>query len=192
PRGARYLPSGPREPRTSTSRPMASRTSRASLTPRRLISRTRDSRPWTASLNRLAPNVLVSMQSAPTAMYSEWIACTSPGLFTFSTSKQASSGTPRAYKRVPMAPSQRSGPAASRSLNACAMGLPERLQDAADGLVHAEALRLDHEVGGAVVGLALPIERLDLGAGALGEHRPLAGAAGALVHLLELSLEPDH
>src|SRR5438445_177292 len=114
PSGARYLPSGPIEPRTSTSRPMASRTSRASLTPRRLISRTCDPRPWTASLNRLAPNVLVSMQSAPAAMYSEWIACTSAGVFRFSTSKQASSGAPRAYRRVPMAPSQRRQPADGR------------------------------------------------------------------------------
>src|SRR5207302_1432612 len=191
PSGARYLPSGPIEPRTSTSRPMASRTSRASLTPRRLISRTCDPRPWTASLNRLAPNVLVSMQSAPAAMYSEWIACTSAGVFRFSTSKQPSSGTPRAYRRVPMAPSQRRGPAASRSLNACAMGLGEHPQDAADDLVHAEPVRLDHEVGRAVVRLALAVERLDLGAGALGEHRPQAGAARALVHLPEVSLEPD-
>ena len=67
PSGARYLPSGPIEPSTKTSGPALSRTSRASATPRRLISRTCSSRPWAASLNRLAPNVLVSMQSAPAA-----------------------------------------------------------------------------------------------------------------------------
>jgi len=68
PSGARYLPSGPIDPSTSTSRPELSRTSRASATPWRLISRTRPSMPCTASLNRFAPNVLVSMQSAPAAM----------------------------------------------------------------------------------------------------------------------------
>ena len=68
PRGARYLPSGPIEPSTKTSRPALSRTSRASRTPRVLISRTRSASPWTASLKRFAPKVFVSMQSAPAAM----------------------------------------------------------------------------------------------------------------------------
>ena len=68
PSGARYFPRGPMEPSTKTSRPELSRTSRASAAPRRLISRTCFSRPCTASLNRFAPKVLVSMQSAPAAM----------------------------------------------------------------------------------------------------------------------------
>src|SRR5881296_1039485 len=67
PRGARYLPSGPTEPRIRTSRPVDSRTSRASRTPRRLTSRTWPSSPCTASLKRLAPKVLVSIRSAPAA-----------------------------------------------------------------------------------------------------------------------------
>ena len=96
PSGARYLPSGPIEPTTSTSRPMLSRTSRASLAPRRLISRTRPWRPCAASLKRLAPKVLVSIRSEPACMYSAWIDCTILGSLRFSTSKHASSGTPRA------------------------------------------------------------------------------------------------
>src|SRR3989304_2856900 len=42
---------------------------------------------------------------------------TSVGLLAFKTSKQPSSGTPRAYSMVPMAPSQSSGPSASRDRN---------------------------------------------------------------------------
>mgnify|MGYP003694734869 CR=1 FL=1 len=43
------------EPITKTSRPMVSRTSRASLTPRRLISRTRADRPCTRQLEAVGP-----------------------------------------------------------------------------------------------------------------------------------------
>ena len=67
PSGSRYLPSGPIEPSTQTSRPADSRTSRARRTPRRLISRSCASTPCTPSLKRLAPKVLVSMASAPAA-----------------------------------------------------------------------------------------------------------------------------
>ena len=96
PIGARYLPSGPIEPSTSTSRPMLSRTSRASLAPRRLISRTRPCSPWMPSLKRLAPKVFVSMASQPAAMYSACTDWTSFASLRLSTSKQASSATPRA------------------------------------------------------------------------------------------------
>ncbi len=96
PSGARYLPSGPTEPNTNTSRPMLSRTSRASRAPLRLISRTRAAEPCTASLKRLAPKVFVSMQSAPAWMYSAWMLWTIFGSDAFSTSKQESRGMPRA------------------------------------------------------------------------------------------------
>ena len=59
------LPSGPMAPATKTFSPATSRASRAILTPCRLISRTRSSRPCGARRTRLAPNVLVSMTSAP-------------------------------------------------------------------------------------------------------------------------------
>jgi hypothetical protein len=47
-------------------------------------------------LKRLAPKVLVSIRSDPAWMYSAWMDCTIFGSFRFSTSKHASSGTPRA------------------------------------------------------------------------------------------------
>src|SRR5207245_194781 len=64
--------------------------------PGRLIWWTSPARPCTASLNLFAPNVLVSMQSAPAAMYSLWTDCTTLAWLTFRTSKQASMLTPRA------------------------------------------------------------------------------------------------
>ena len=55
PSGARYRPSGPMEPSTKTSRPMLSRTSRASRAPLRLISRTRPADPCIAELEAVRP-----------------------------------------------------------------------------------------------------------------------------------------
>src|SRR3989442_13249243 len=180
PSGARYLPSGPTDPRIKTSRPVDSRTSRASRTPRRLTSRTWLSSPCAASLKRLAPKVLVSIRSAPAATYSAWIACTSLGLFRLRTSKHASSDTPRAYSIVPIAPSQRSGPASRRWLNALGMRSPERGQDTGDDLVPAEPACGDDDVRAPVEGLARGGERAELLDGPTREHRPVSRPARPL------------
>ena len=84
------------EPRTNTSRPLLSRASRAIRAPWVLMRRTSPSRPNAASLKRLAPKVLVSMASAPTAMYSVCTDCTRRGWVRLRASKQGSSSTPRA------------------------------------------------------------------------------------------------
>src|SRR5437899_2975060 len=190
PSGARYLPSGPTDPMIKTSRPVDSRTSRASRTPRRLTSRTWLSSPCVASLKRLAPKVFVSIRSAPAATYSAWIACTSLGLFRLRTSKQASSDTPRAWSIVPIAPSQRSGPASRRRLNACGMRFPERGQHARDDLVRAEPARVDHDVRAPIVGLARAVECLQLLGGPAREHRPVCRPARSLVEVGEVAGEP--
>ena len=62
------------EPARKTGSPLTSRASRAILTPRKLTSRTRCSRPYAARATRLAAKVLVSMTSAPAAMYARWTA----------------------------------------------------------------------------------------------------------------------
>ena len=71
--------------------------------------------PNPASRTRFAPNVAVSMRSAPASRYSRWIAPTSSGRVVASSSRQARWGTPPANSSVPIAPSARSGRAASRS-----------------------------------------------------------------------------
>ena len=62
----------------------------------------------------MAPNVAVSMRSAPASRYARWIDPMSCGRVVASSSRQARCGTPPANSSVPMAPSARSGPAASR------------------------------------------------------------------------------
>jgi hypothetical protein len=52
----------------NTSRPQISRASRASFTPALLIASNSSSRKCCASFGRLAPNVFVSMMSAPARM----------------------------------------------------------------------------------------------------------------------------
>ena len=66
-------PSGPIEPATSASRPATSRASRASCAPRRASAPAWSARPSGASRTRFAPNVAVSMRSAPASRYSRWI-----------------------------------------------------------------------------------------------------------------------
>ena len=58
-------PVGPIDPATATSRPLTSRASRANLTPALTICSNWSSSPRAASLSGLAPNVLVSITSAP-------------------------------------------------------------------------------------------------------------------------------
>ena len=59
------LPSGPTEPAIQAACPLISRASRASLTPRKLISLTLSASPYSIRRSRLPPNVLVWMISAP-------------------------------------------------------------------------------------------------------------------------------
>ena len=61
-------PSGPIAPPMKTSRPVSSRASRASFTPVELIRSSSSSRKCAASLRRFAPNVFVSISSAPALM----------------------------------------------------------------------------------------------------------------------------
>ena len=70
-----------------------------------------------ASRTRFAPNVAVSMRSAPAARYSRWMAPIRSGRIATSSSSDARWGIPREYRSVPIAPSARSGPRASRSRN---------------------------------------------------------------------------
>ena len=59
------LPNGPTEPAIQAACPLISRASRASLTPRKLISLTLSARPYSTRRRRLPPKVLVWMISAP-------------------------------------------------------------------------------------------------------------------------------
>src|SRR5687768_13300461 len=70
---------------------------------------------------RLAPNVLVSITSAPALRYSPWTSTTSSGWVRLSDSKQRLMKTPLPYSIVPMAPSQTS----TRSSNALRKGFIE-------------------------------------------------------------------
>ena len=82
PRWARSLvgaPSGPTDPATRTSRPATSRASRAIWAPRRASRPAWSARPYGARRTRLAPNVAVSIRSAPAARYSRWMAPISSG-----------------------------------------------------------------------------------------------------------------
>ena len=82
PRWTRSLvgaPSGPTDPATRTSRPLTSRASRAIWAPRRASRPAWSARPYGARRTRLAPNVAVSIRSAPAARYSRWIAPISSG-----------------------------------------------------------------------------------------------------------------
>jgi len=62
------LPSGPTEPAIHAAAPLISRASRASFTPRKLMSRILSSRLHSLSLMRLAAKVFVWMTSAPALM----------------------------------------------------------------------------------------------------------------------------
>src|SRR5262249_17525948 len=62
--------------------------------------------PNDASLIRFAPNVLVSMMSAPARTYSWCTSATRSGCVMFSASKLLLMKTPLAYNIVPIAPSQ--------------------------------------------------------------------------------------
>ena len=110
-------PSGPIDPATSTSRPATSRASRASWAARRFRRPARSASPNGARRSRLAPNVSVSMRSAPASMYSRWMAPMRSGRVVASSSRQARWGMPRLNRSVPIAPSASSGARARRSWN---------------------------------------------------------------------------
>ncbi len=108
---------GPTEPATRASRPVTSRASRASCAARRLIREAMASNPHAARRIRLAPNVAVSIRSAPASRYSRWIVATRSARVRTSSSRQARWGIPREKSSVPIAPSARIGPAARRAAN---------------------------------------------------------------------------
>jgi hypothetical protein len=86
-------PSGPTDPATAARPATASRASRAAAS---LSASVSAARPWWASFGGLAPKVFVSTSSAPASAYAAWIRLTTSGRRTFSSSKQAESGTPAA------------------------------------------------------------------------------------------------
>ncbi len=114
PHGSILMPSGPTAPATRTSPPAAARATRA---PASLIAARRSSRPCSFSLNRFAPKVFVSMQSAPARMYSRWMCSTRVGFERLMPSKQRLMNMPRSYSSVPMPPSKRTMPPSSISRN---------------------------------------------------------------------------
>ena len=87
-----------------TSPPHISRASRASRTPVELICSSSSSRKRAASLGRFAPNVFVSISSAPARMKLAWSATTLSGARRFASSGQRSRGT-APESSVPMPPS---------------------------------------------------------------------------------------
>ena len=104
-------------PPTHASRPLTSRASRATWAARRLKRPASDARPNASSRIRLAPNVTVSMRSAPASRYSRWSAATRSDRVVASSSRQARWGIPRENSSVPMPPSASSGAAARRAAN---------------------------------------------------------------------------
>src|SRR5262245_39518190 len=114
-RGAAGSPSGPIEPPMKTSRPVTSRASRASLTPAEMIASRSSSRKWCASFRRLAPNVFVSISSAPALMKLTWSDTTASGARRFASSGVRRRGT-AADRRAPIPPSPTiAGPLCKRS-----------------------------------------------------------------------------
>src|SRR5262249_48021838 len=111
-------------------------------------------------------------------------------LLRFRTSKHASSGTPRAYRTVPIAPSQSSAPSAIRSLNACGIPAPQRGQHPRDDLIDAQAGGVHREMCARVVRLTRAVQRLDLRGGRL-EHWAAADAPGALEQIWQVAVQPD-
>ncbi len=100
----------------NTWRPDTSRASRAIFTPSELMRSTSSSRKREASLRLLAPNVLVSISSAPARMKPRCNERTLSGARTLASSGQRKRGTALVISE-PMPPSQQSGgPAASRSM----------------------------------------------------------------------------
>ena len=97
------------------SRPVTSRASRASLTASALIRSNSSSRKCPASLGRFAPNVFVSISSAPARMKSTCNDTTVSGARRLASSGQRRRGTALEIN-VPMPPSATSGgPAESLS-----------------------------------------------------------------------------
>src|SRR6266849_5056535 len=133
------------------------------------------------------------------------------GSLTLSTSKQASSGTPRAYSMVPMAPSPSSGCCASRSRKGALISARngslspsggegrvrgsgprlERLPDFRRDLVGGEARRVYAQISLRVVRLAGLVERLDLLARLAVQHGAIASSARPLEKRGELARQPD-
>ena len=87
---------------------LESRTSRARRAAAWFSSATRLPRPKARSFMRLAPNVLVSITSAPARRYWRCTSRTMSGSLSVNDSKQRLMNTPLPYSIVPIAPSQTS------------------------------------------------------------------------------------
>src|SRR5712692_5843149 len=129
------------------------------------------------------------------------------GSLTFSTSKQASSGTPRAYSMVPMAPSPRSGCLATRSRKGALISARngslsprggegrvrgsgpqmKRLEHFSGHLIGVESRRVHLHVSLGVVRFTRLVERLDLLLRLSMEHGAIATPARSLEERPELA-----
>src|SRR5712692_4747142 len=133
------------------------------------------------------------------------------GSLTFRTSKQASSGTPRAYSMVPMAPSPRSGCLATRSRKGALISLRNRSLSPLGGegsvrgsgphtkrpehlrrdLVGVEPRRVHAHISLGIERLARLVERLDLFSRLAVEHRPIATSERPLAERRQITRQPD-
>src|SRR6266850_7224822 len=124
------------------------------------------------------------------------------GSLTFSTSKHASSGTPRAYSMVPMAPSPSSGRSRRRSMKGALISARngrvgksgpclERLPDFRHDLVGIEARRVHTQISLGVEGLAGLVEGLDLFSRLAVEHRPISASERPLAERRQIARQPD-
>src|SRR5712692_623343 len=133
------------------------------------------------------------------------------GSLTLSTSKQASSGTPRAYSMVPMAPSPSSGCLATRSRKGALISARNRSLSPSGGegrvrgsgppmkrpehfsghLIGVESRRVHLHVSLGVEGFAGLVERLDLFPRLAVEHRPIATSERPLAERGQITRQPD-
>src|SRR6266850_5731189 len=124
------------------------------------------------------------------------------GSLTFSTSKQASSGTPLAYSMVPMAPSPSSGRSRRRSMKGALISARngrvrgsaprlERLPDFRRDLVGIESRRVHTQISLRVEGLAGFVEGLDFFSRLAVDHRPISASEGSLAERGQIARQPD-
>ena len=156
-------PSGPIEPAMKTFEPVTSRASRARRTADELIRSNSSSSRWRASLRRFAPNVFVSISSAPARMKPTWSETTASGARMFASSGVRSRGT-AALTSAPMPPSPTiGGPVRRRSTNrlGAATPSPPVSLDILPGLRPGRAWHLAREAGCRGVSGPVPSASLD-------------------------------
>ena len=115
PIGSINSPVGPTDPATTTGCGAAAATSAAISAARFAISNARSSAPCNANRNRLQPNVLVRMMSAPASTNCWCRRRTLSGASRFHSSGGSPGPRPIPMKLVPVAPSASNGPPRSRS-----------------------------------------------------------------------------